>query len=165
VQEAASLAFPNTKLANNIQIPALGGPAPPPAGTTPPSAAAAAGSNHCATLQSDITGTLRTPISFLTGGSELTADSRQELAQVAGKIEACPAVSVSVVGYTDNVGSAAANLSLSASRAKSVAALLVSDGVPIDHVTSRGAGSANPVGSNDTPTGRAQNRRVEITTH
>ena len=48
-------------------------------------------------------------------------------------------------------------------RAKSVAAYLVSSGIPADAVSSKGAGSAEPVASNATEAGRAQNRRTEIT--
>ncbi|MDR3659729.1 MAG: OmpA family protein, partial [Mycobacterium sp.] len=166
VQEATALAFPGAKLSNNIQIPAPGGPASPPAGApsaAPSPAAPAPAGGPCPKLQSDISALLRTPISFITGGSQLTAESRQTLVQVADKITACPAVAVTVVGYTDNVGSDAINLKLSDTRAKAVAAALVSNGVLAAKVTARGAGSANPIADNGTEAGRAQNRRVEIT--
>mgnify|MGYP001001528315 CR=1 FL=1 len=52
--------------------------------------------------------------------------------------------------------------SLSENRAKAVADFLVSQGIAAGNVTSQGFGSANPVASNDTPEGKAQNRRVEI---
>ena len=64
-------------------------------------------------------------------------------------------------GYTDNTGNDAINVPLSGNRAKSVADL-VSQGVAGNTVTSQGFGSADPIASNDTPDGRAQNRRVEI---
>lgn len=160
VQSAAALAFPNLKLTNNLQIPASG--APPM--TVPPAVAPnASPAPSCPTLQADIAALLRTPISFTTGGAELAGDSRQLVQQVAVKIKACLGVAVTVVGYTDNVGGEAINTHLSAVRAKAVADVLVSDGVAADHVSSRGAGSANPIASNDTPAGRAQNRRVAIT--
>ena len=86
----------------------------------------------------------------------------QMLTQVADKLKTCPNARVAVEGYTDNTGNDAINIPLSGNRAKSVADFLVSQGVAGDHVTSQGMGSANPIASNDTPDGRAQNRRVEI---
>ena len=68
-----------------------------------------------------------------------------------------------MVGFTDNTGTDAINIPLSANRAKAVADYLVSQGLAGDHVTSSGSGSADPIAGNDTAEGRAQNRRVEIT--
>jgi len=56
----------------------------------------------------------------------------------------------------------AINIPLSGNRAKSVADYLISQGVARDHVTSKGFGSADPIAPNNTPAGRAQNRRVVI---
>jgi peptidoglycan-binding protein ArfA len=114
-------------------------------------------------LQADVTALLRTPITFSTDGSTLAPNSRQLVSEIAGKLKACPDVKVAVAGYTDSSGTDAINVPLSASRAKAVADGLVSDGVAAGAVTSRGAGSADPVADNGTPEGRAQNRRVEIT--
>jgi len=170
VQSAAALSFPGAKLANNIQIPAPDGPvAPPaqapssaPAPTSAPAPAPAGG--PCAKVQADVTELLRTPISFVTGGSQMTGESRRLLVQVADKIRAgCPNGAVTVIGYTDNQGSDAVNLKLSDTRAKAVAAALVSNGVLAAKMTARGAGSANPIADNGTEEGRAKNRRVEIT--
>jgi len=72
-------------------------------------------------------------------------------------------VQVAVSGYTDNTGNDGINVPLSTSRAKAVADFLVAQGVPADRVTAKGFGSADPVASNATPDGRAQNRRVVIT--
>jgi peptidoglycan-binding protein ArfA len=162
VQSTAALVFPNLKITNNLQIPATGAP---PMNTADPNVPApnAPAATNCPTLQADIATLLRTPISFTSGGAQLTGDSRQLVAQIAGKIKTCPGAAVTVVGYTDNIGSEAVNQSLSALRAKAVAAELVSSGVAADHVSSSGAGSANPIATNDTPAGRAQNRRVAIT--
>lgn len=162
VQSTAALVFPNLKLTNNLQIPATGAPPMNTAGPNVPAPNAPAATN-CPTLQADIATLLHNPISFTSGGAQMTADSRQLVAQIAGKIKTCPGAAVTVVGYTDNVGSEAVNQSLSALRAKAVAAELVSSGVAADHVSSSGAGSANPIAGNDTPAGRARNRRVAIT--
>ena len=70
---------------------------------------------------------------------------------------------VEVAGHTDSVGSDAYNQELSVRRANSVAAYLQSRGVMQQRLITVGAGESRPVASNDTETGRAQNRRVEIT--
>ena len=118
---------------------------------------------RCANLQADVTGLLSTPINFDTDGFTLTEGAQQVLNQVADKLKSCPDCNVVVSGFTDNTGDDAINIPLSANRAKSVADYLVSQGVVGDFVTSTGLGSANPIADNNTPDGRAQNRRVEIT--
>jgi outer membrane protein OmpA-like peptidoglycan-associated protein len=70
---------------------------------------------------------------------------------------------VELAGYTDNKGEAQINQKLSLSRAESVKAVLVNAGVREDRVTVLGQGMAKPLGDNETPAGRARNRRVEIT--
>ena len=155
VEAAAEAASPNIKVVNNIQVSQASAPAPTPA--------PAPGSGPCATLQADITGLLGTPINFEPDGFSLTSGSQDQLTQVADKLKACPNVNVAVVGHTDNTGNDAINIPLSGNRAKSVADYLISQGVAADHITSSGVGSTQPIASNDTPDGRAQNRRVDIT--
>jgi outer membrane protein OmpA-like peptidoglycan-associated protein len=70
---------------------------------------------------------------------------------------------VEVAGHTDNVGSDAYNQELSVRRANSVASYLQGRGVLQQRLITVGAGESRPVASNDNETGRAQNRRVEIT--
>jgi peptidoglycan-binding protein ArfA len=147
-ESAATATWPNVPVANDIRVAGASGPAP--AGT-------------CSTLQADITGLLKTPITFDTAGSTLAPGSQRLVGRIADKVKACPGVKLTVTGYTDNVGSDSINVPLSAGRAKSVADQLVSDGVAASGVTSSGAGAANPVADNGTLAGRAQNRRVEIT--
>lgn len=158
-ESAAAATWPGVKVVNDIQVEAPSAPPTPPPG--PVSGTGQAG--PCATLQADISALLHTPITFSTDGSTLAPESRQLVSQIADKLKACPDVKVAVAGYTDSSGNDAINVPLSASRAKAVADGLVSAGVPADAVTSRGAGSADPVADNGTPEGRAQNRRVEIT--
>jgi outer membrane protein OmpA-like peptidoglycan-associated protein len=69
---------------------------------------------------------------------------------------------VVVTGYTDSVGSDTYNLKLSERRANTVRDALVADGIAADRITTKGMGESNPVASNDTAAGRAQNRRVDI---
>ena len=70
---------------------------------------------------------------------------------------------IAIEGHTDNVGVAAINQALSEKRAASVRQFLV-DTYSIDgsRLTAKGLGSTKPVGSNDTPEGRQNNRRVEL---
>ncbi|MGV0812222.1 OmpA family protein [Mycolicibacterium boenickei] len=164
VEAAAKAAWPNIKLVNNIQIGAAPGAPAPPAAPAPGAPGAPGGTpGPCAVLQDDVSALLRTPINFTTDGFILAPASQQLLTQVADKLKTCEGAKVAVTGYTDSSGNDAINVPLSANRAKAVADYLVSQGLAADHVTSSGAGSANPIASNDTPEGKAQNRRVEIT--
>jgi outer membrane protein OmpA-like peptidoglycan-associated protein len=70
--------------------------------------------------------------------------------------------SINISGYTDSTGSDTHNQTLSENRANSVASYIVRTGVQHGRIQSRGFGERYPVVSNDTPMGRAQNRRVEI---
>jgi peptidoglycan-binding protein ArfA len=145
VEAAAKVAWPSLKIVNEIQVTAAPGP-----------------SGACANLQADVTSALKAPINFETDGFTLTAGTQQMLTQVADKLKACPDANVAVSGYTDNTGNDAINIPLSGNRAKSVADFLTSQGVAGDHITSKGLGSADPIASNNTPEGKAQNRRVVI---
>ena len=69
--------------------------------------------------------------------------------------------SAKIVGYTDSMGSAAYNQKLSEKRANEVKRMLIASGVNPAQLTAEGRGEANPVASNDTAEGRAQNRRIE----
>ena len=69
---------------------------------------------------------------------------------------------VQVYGYTDNTGSAATNNALSLRRATAVSNYLRLQGVDGNRIITDGLGSANPIASNATASGREQNRRVEI---
>jgi len=73
-----------------------------------------------------------------------------------------PSIDVQVQGHTDSIGSVEYNLRLSDRRAATVKNYLVSQGVPASRLTTKGFGKANPVATNDTAEGRAQNRRVEL---
>ncbi|WP_284163729.1 OmpA family protein [Frigidibacter sp. SD6-1] len=85
-----------------------------------------------------------------------------DLYTVASSLQRYPNSRVDIVGHTDNTGSAAYNQDLSQRRAGSVAAVLRSAGVTGARLNPYGAGEDQPVASNLTPEGRAQNRRVEI---
>ena len=75
-----------------------------------------------------------------------------------------PNTTVRIIGHTDASGTDAINNPLSMERAASTRDYLVARGVPISRIAIDGVGSRQPVASNDTAAGRAQNRRVEIYT-
>jgi len=109
----------------------------------------------------------RTPVilrgvNFETGKSALKPESYTILDIVAGSLIGNPDIRIEIAGYTDNTGTAAVNTRLSQARAEAVRAYLVSKGVHLERLLARGYGPANPVATNTTAAGRAQNRRVEL---
>lgn len=101
-------------------------------------------------------------ILFATGSAAVSGAAQNDLYAVARNLKQYPNSLVEVVGHTDNTGSAALNADLSQRRAQSVAGILSAAGVSSSRLVARGAGFSQPVASNDTAAGRAQNRRVEI---
>jgi outer membrane protein OmpA-like peptidoglycan-associated protein len=99
---------------------------------------------------------------FDTGKYTLKPGAREKLAKVAGILLAYPGLNIAVGGYTDNVGGDSMNQTLSENRAGSVRDYLVQQGVATNSVSARGFGNTLPVTSNDTSSGRQQNRRVEL---
>lgn len=93
---------------------------------------------------------------------ELKPNAREKLAKISGILLAYPDLKVQVEGYTDNVGSADYNQKLSEERADNVKNFLVSQNVSSNNVTAEGLGETNPVADNESNSGRAQNRRVEL---
>ena len=73
-----------------------------------------------------------------------------------------PELKFSVEGHTDSDGEDAANLKLSEARSKSVLEAMTKLGISADRLTSKGHGESKPMAGNDTPEGKAQNRRVEF---
>lgn len=101
-------------------------------------------------------------VDFKTNSSLLTDPAQQTLNQVAGTLSTQPALRVEIQGYTDSTGPDAYNLKLSQQRADAVMDYLVGKGVTGASLTARGYGKADPLTSNDTREGRAQNRRVSF---
>jgi len=99
---------------------------------------------------------------FDTGKYSLKPGAREKLAKVAGILLSYPGLNIEVGGYTDNVGGDAMNQTLSENRAGSVRDYLVQQGVSTNSISARGFGNTLPVTSNDTSSGRQQNRRVEL---
>lgn len=143
IEAAAKAGWPNLEIINNITIK---GEAP-----------------SCDNLQATVDAKLAAPIKFQTESAKLTPEAQQQLATVVSAVKACPDVKLTVIGHTDSTGTDAINKPLSEDRAKAVAAYLVSQGIGADSVSSKGAGSSEPIADNNTAAGRAQNRRTEIT--
>ena len=106
--------------------------------------------------------TLPAGILFATGKSDLNSTAVSELRDFAVSLARHPDTDITINGHTDNTGSRAVNERLSLDRAKSVENFLVGQGLPIGRFTANGLAYDVPVADNSTPTGRAQNRRVEI---
>ncbi|WP_322077268.1 OmpA family protein [Burkholderia cepacia] len=99
---------------------------------------------------------------FAFDSAALTPQARSQLdrfVQINGGVEFRR---VAITGFTDSTGSKTHNLALSASRARNVMNYLSSNGLKAQSFVSEGLGAADPVASNATAEGRAQNRRVEI---
>lgn len=101
-------------------------------------------------------------ISFDTGSSVVRPSLQSDLNRVAANFVKYQNSNLQVIGHTDNVGEAAYNQTLSEQRAVAVTSILVNGGVSPARLTSYGRGEDQPVASNLTPEGRAQNRRVDI---
>jgi outer membrane protein OmpA-like peptidoglycan-associated protein len=106
--------------------------------------------------------TLPEAITFDVDSATVHPDYVDEIAFVAGNLRGNANSTVQVIGHTDDTGSTAHNQGLSERRADAVATILTANGVEAWRVSPSGVGYARPVASNDTPGGRAQNRRVEI---
>ncbi|WP_050527786.1 OmpA family protein [Pseudorhodobacter aquimaris] len=101
-------------------------------------------------------------ILFATDSATLRGDLTRDLQAVASSLLSYPNTTVQVIGHTDNTGSAAYNQQLSQRRATAVASTLQMNGVPGARIVAFGRGEDQPVASNLSDAGRAQNRRVEI---
>jgi outer membrane protein OmpA-like peptidoglycan-associated protein len=104
-------------------------------------------------------------VSFPTNQASVRASFYPALNSVAMVLKKYNNSNISIVGYTDNVGSSAYNQKLSEMRAASVGAYLASQGISYSRIMTQGMGDRNPVASNGTAQGRAMNRRVEINLH
>ncbi|WP_397543705.1 OmpA family protein [Roseovarius salis] len=106
--------------------------------------------------------TMPQDILFDVDSSTVNSALRRDLLTVADSLKDYPQSRVQVEGHTDNTGSAEYNQRLSERRANAVADVLMEGGVAFDRIDTFGRGEDEPVASNLTEEGRAQNRRVEI---
>jgi OmpA-OmpF porin, OOP family len=124
-------------------------------------AAAPVDATVCQQLFSELLakGTIR----FESGRSTLDPDSSGLLDRLVETALRCPATNVEIAGHTDTDGENASNHALSERRAQAVVDYLVKAGLPAGRFTAMGYGSTQPVATNETDLGKAQNRRIEFT--
>ena len=126
---------------------------------------------HIDRLQNAIRVTVNDDLIFPSGEWEMPAGARQTIGKMTPILAPMQQTKIVVNGYTDNVPigpglkrqGIATNQVLSQKRADNVMQFMISQGVNASLVSAQGFGEADPVASNDTPEGRAQNRRVELT--
>ena len=107
--------------------------------------------------------TFESGILFAFNSSTLSDEAKAALTEFAEVLKATPDADVAILGHTDNVGSEKANQSVSEKRAKAVAEHLTKQGVAATQIKDvLGMSYNQPVASNDTEEGKAQNRRVEV---
>jgi chemotaxis protein MotB len=135
------------------------------------SAEVAANQMQITRLQNAIKVTVNNELLFPSGGWQMPMEAQRTLGKIVPILAPKQQTKVKVNGYTDNVPigpglmreGITSNLELSQKRADTVMQFLIAQGVNPILVSAQGFGAANPVASNDTPEGRAQNRRVELT--
>ena len=106
--------------------------------------------------------TFNSGLLFAVNKAELNSDAKAELKEFAAQMADLPDTDITIYGHTDNTGSASVNEKLSLKRAKAVADYLAKHGISKDRIVYEGHSFNEPIASNDTPEGQAQNRRVEI---
>ena len=126
---------------------------------------------HVERLQNAIKVTVNDQLLFPSGDWQMPATAQQTIAKMVPILAPMQQTKIAVNGYTDNVpiGSGLkrkgvdTNLELSQKRAENVMQFMTAQGVNTAMISAQGFGDAEPVASNDTEDGRAQNRRVELT--
>ncbi len=101
-------------------------------------------------------------INFESGKAGISSTSEKTLQQVLKTLQTYPDISIEISGYTDNSGNQKLNQRLSQERADSVKDWLIAHGINSNRITAKGYGSDKPIASNQTPEGRAKNRRIEF---
>lgn len=105
---------------------------------------------------------LKGDILFPTGSPAVKSQAKTSINQISDILKKYPENRITVIGHTDSTGSDSRNQELSEQRARAVKAIMVSRGVPAKAISTVGAGESNPVATNKSKSGRAQNRRVEL---
>jgi chemotaxis protein MotB len=126
---------------------------------------------HITRLQNAIKVTVNDELLFPSGDWQMPVEAQQTIGKMAPILAPMQQTKILVNGYTDNVPigpelmrqGITSNQVLSQKRADNVMQYLISQGVKPSLLSAKGFGEADPVASNDTPAGRAQNRRVELT--
>lgn len=101
-------------------------------------------------------------LNFGTNSNKVDAQGTAKVAAFADFLKASPAYSANIIGHTDSTASDVYNQKLSEKRAEKVKSMLVENGVDASRLSSAGKGESQPVASNKTKSGRAENRRIEV---
>lgn len=101
-------------------------------------------------------------LNFDSAKSDIRAEDRAELAALAAAMKQYPNARIRIVGYADARGDAIANATLGKERAENVKRALLAEGIPVTRVETASGGEVNPVDTNVTTTGQAENRRAEV---
>ena len=99
---------------------------------------------------------------FESGSAELMSKSTYEIDKLYQLMTTNSGVTIVIVGHTDDVGQEEDNVALSKSRAEAIASALIEKGIDASRIKTRGLGESSPIDTNDTPEGRAANRRTEV---
>ncbi len=109
---------------------------------------------------------LASDVLFASGSATLSKDGKAAIAEVAQLLASIPNRKFQIEGHTDNVPISTAqypsNWELAAARAITVLKTMIDAGMPTDRISAASFGESKPAAPNDTPEGRAQNRRIEI---
>ncbi len=144
------------------QSPAAARPAELPPATEAAAAAPASKPGFIASLATEGRAVL-SDLTFASGSADLDDAAFPSLKELASKLAANPGWKIALVGHTDTLGSAEANMALSQRRAEAVRDRLVNGfGVEAARIEAAGVGFLAPIATNLTPEGRALNRRVEV---
>ncbi len=117
---------------------------------------------HVEIYDNVITGQLLNGASFPSGSSQLTPVLEQLMPVGTGILTRNPTLVITVEGHTDSIGSAETNQALSEARAEAAKQWFIASGIAAERVFAVGHGETRPIGDNETPEGRAMNRRVEF---
>ena len=101
-------------------------------------------------------------VQFELNSAELTAGSSKSLDKAVEGMNKYSDLSIEIQAYTDSMGKAAYNQSLSEKRADSVREYMIGKGIAANRMEAKGYGESNPIADNSTREGRATNRRVEL---
>jgi outer membrane protein OmpA-like peptidoglycan-associated protein len=101
-------------------------------------------------------------LNFETDSTRLTPESAAAIDKLSAVLKAYPSTRMRLEGHTDNTGDPEANNRLSLARAEAVKSTLGTRGIDVSRIETVGQGSTQPITSNDTESGRAQNRRLEL---
>ena len=148
---------PRAPIAERIETPTIPAPAPrvetPPPAEIPPPESAVAAISEIKQLS---------PLHFGFASTGLTTQSQENLNQMASILQANPELSIRIVSHTDNIGTPESNQLLSETRSESVKTMLVERNIDGSRIETAGMGQEQPIASNDSAAGRADNRRTEI---